>query len=157
MTQARPAAPTSGLNAQDILYVLFKHKWKILVSAAIGIAAALAVFFLYPTVYESQAKLLVRYVVDRSTIDQVESKTAGLASENLINSEVEILTSWDLAMEVAKALGPNRLLPESGHAADISQAARTVGLGLTVNALLWNQHHCGFLQEPGSRSSPQLF
>jgi uncharacterized protein involved in exopolysaccharide biosynthesis/Mrp family chromosome partitioning ATPase len=133
MSQPKPVAPPPGLNVHDILYVLFKHKWKILVSAAIGIGAAAAVLFLYPPVYESQAKLLVRYVVDRSTIDQVESKTPG--SENLINSEVEILTSWDLATQVAKALGPNRLLPQSGDAADISQAARAVLKGLAVNAL----------------------
>ena len=63
MSQPKPAAPPPGLNVQDILYVLFKHKWKILLCAAIGIGAAAAVFFRSPTVYESQAKLLVRYVV----------------------------------------------------------------------------------------------
>ncbi len=67
MSQQKPVAQPSGLSPQDILYVLFKHKKKILTSAVIGIAAAAAVFLLYPTVYESQAKLLVRYVVDTST------------------------------------------------------------------------------------------
>ena len=86
--------------------MLFRHKWKIIICATIGICAAAAVFFLFPTVYESQAKLLVRYVVDTSAIDQVDSRsTTGPASENLINSEVEILTSSDLAMQVASAVG----------------------------------------------------
>ena len=66
-------APPSSLNVQDVLYVLFKHKWKILLCSAIGIGAAAAVFLRSPTVYESQAKLLVRYVVDRSSVDQVDS------------------------------------------------------------------------------------
>ena len=70
MSQPKLVAPPPGLNVQDILYVLFKHKWKILLCAAIGIGAAAAVFFRSPTVYESQAKLLVRYVVDTSAIDQ---------------------------------------------------------------------------------------
>jgi uncharacterized protein involved in exopolysaccharide biosynthesis/Mrp family chromosome partitioning ATPase len=136
MSQPKPLAPSPGLNAQDILYVLFKHKWKILLCAASGISAAAAVFFLRPTAYESQAKLLVRYVVDRSTVDQVDSTApVGRGSENLINSEVEILTSDDLAMQVAKAVGVERLLPQSGGAADISNAARTIRSGLTVNAL----------------------
>ena len=51
----------------------------------------------------------MRYVVDTSAIDQVESRaTIGPSSENLINSEVEILTSWDLAMQVANAVGAER-------------------------------------------------
>ena len=70
-------------------------------------------FFLYPTVYESQAKLLVRYVVDTSSIDQVDSENRWSRYENLINSEVEILTSWDLAMQVANAVGIDRLVPNS--------------------------------------------
>ena len=74
MSQQKPIAQPSGLNLQDILYVLFRHKWKIITCATIGICAAAAVFFLYPTVYESQAKLLVRYVVDTSAIDQVDSR-----------------------------------------------------------------------------------
>jgi uncharacterized protein involved in exopolysaccharide biosynthesis len=137
MSQAKPIAQPSGLNVQDILYVLFRHKWKILVSAALGIGAAAAVFFRYPTVYQSQAKLLVRYVVDRSTIDQIDSNevVGSRGSDNLLNSESEILTSWDLAVQVAKALGVERLLPESWGAADISQAAGAVRSGLTVNAV----------------------
>ena len=136
MSQQKPVAPPPSLNLQDILYVLFRHKWKIIICAAIGICAAAAVFFLYPTVYESQAKLLVRYVVDTSAIDQVDPRsTTGPASENLINSEVEILTSWDLAMQVASAVGFDRLLPASEGAPDIAKAVHNLHLGLTVTAL----------------------
>ena len=65
------------MNLHDILYVLFRHKWKIIVTSAIGLSAAAAVFLLYPTVYESQAKLLVRYVIDRSAIDQMDRFQSG--------------------------------------------------------------------------------
>ena len=78
----------------------------------------------------------MRYVVDTSAIDQVESRaTIGSSSENLINSEVEILTSWDLAMQVAKAVGPARLLPKSEDATDIAKAARNIRLEMMVTAL----------------------
>ena len=136
MSQQKPIAQPSGLNLQDILYVLFRHKWKIITCATIGTCAAAAVFFLFPTVYESQAKLLVRYVVDTSAIDQVDSRSAtGPASENLINSEVEILTSSDLAMQVASAVGFDRLLPASEGVPDIAKAVHNLHLGLTVTAL----------------------
>jgi uncharacterized protein involved in exopolysaccharide biosynthesis/Mrp family chromosome partitioning ATPase len=136
MSQPKPVAPPPSLNVQDVFYVLFKHKWKILVSAVIGICAAAAVYFLAVRVYESQAKLLVRYVVDTSAIDHVDSRaTVGPSSENLINSEVEILTSWDLAVQVANAVGVERLLPRSEGAADVSKAARNIRLALTVSAL----------------------
>src|SRR4030081_220989 len=90
-----PEAQTSGLSVHNFLSVLFKHKWKILFCTAVGIGAAFTVRSLMPAPFESQAKLLVRYVVDRSTVDalDVQAKTPGPQSENLINSEVEILTS----------------------------------------------------------------
>ena len=133
MSQQKSAAQPPGLNVQDVLYVLFKHKWKIITTSALGLGAAVAVYLLYPVIYESQAKLLVRYVVDTSAIDQVDSRPA--ASENLISSEVEILTSSDLAMEVAETIGTERLLPESEGAANLSKAAAAIRNGLSVVAL----------------------
>ena len=125
MSQQKTAAPAPSLSLQDILYVLFKHKGKILLSAAIGISAALAVYLVRPRMYESQAKLLVRYVVDRSAIDPLDSRaTERPSSDNLINSEVEILASWDLAMQVTKAVGVERLLPRSGNTANNWDLAR---------------------------------
>ena len=46
------------MTLDDIIYVVFKHKWKVISCATIGLGAALAVFFLLPAAYESQAKLL---------------------------------------------------------------------------------------------------
>ena len=133
MPQPKPQAQPSSLNLHDIFYVLFRHKWKIITCSLIGFGAAAAVFLLYPTVYESQAKLLVRYVVDRSAVDQVDSKAStGPAGENLILSEAQILGSWDLAMQVASAVGVERLVPGSQGTQDLSLAARNIQLGLTV-------------------------
>src|SRR5467141_2446175 len=104
----------SGMHLSDILFVLFKRKRTIMLCAAVGIIAAAAFYFLYPPSYESQAKLLVRYVLERSGVDPVEAEKAGAAAteaDRVIGAEIEILTSWDLAMEVARAIGPQRLLP----------------------------------------------
>jgi uncharacterized protein involved in exopolysaccharide biosynthesis/Mrp family chromosome partitioning ATPase len=146
----------SGMTLSDILFALFKRKRTIIVCAIAGIMAAAAVYFLYPPSYESQAKLLVRYVLERSGVDPVEAEKAGAAAnteaDRVIGAEIEILTSWDLAMQVAQALGPQRLLPPpqdlfshvveklglkrllppSGASATEAEAARSVLSGLKV-------------------------
>src|SRR5215208_5864638 len=90
----------SGVKLGDIFFALFKRKRTILVCAALGIIAAAAVYFLYPSSYESQAKLLVRYVLERSSVDPVEAEkaafTSGKEGDRVIGAEMEILTSWDL-------------------------------------------------------------
>lgn len=101
----------------------------------LGIIAAAAVYFLYPPSYESQAKLLVRYVLERSAIDPVEAEKAGANSnseaDRVIGAEIEILTSWDLAVQVAHAIGPKRLLPTVKDPSE-SQAARNIINNLKV-------------------------
>ncbi|HEX9424986.1 MAG TPA: Wzz/FepE/Etk N-terminal domain-containing protein [Pyrinomonadaceae bacterium] len=120
----------SGVKLGDIFFALFKRKRTIMVCAALGIIATAAVYFLYPPSYESQAKLLVRYVLERSGVDPVEAEKAGAASstegDRVIGAEMEILTSWDLAMEVAHAIGPQRLLPQAQDL--VTQVARAIGL-----------------------------
>jgi uncharacterized protein involved in exopolysaccharide biosynthesis/Mrp family chromosome partitioning ATPase len=136
MSQSKPEPNPFKLNLDDILFILFKHKWMILLCSAIGIGAAAAVYLLYPTVYESQAKLLVRYVMDTSAIDQVESRAAaGPSTWNLINAEVEILKSWDLTMQVAGELGVQRLLSGSEGAIDVAAAAAGIRAGLEATPL----------------------
>src|SRR5439155_10167336 len=94
----------SGLNVNAILFALFKRKRTIILCAAVGIIAAAAFYFFCPPLYESQAKLLVRYVLERSAVDPIEAEKAAVASTNysdrVIDSEMEILTSWDLAVQV---------------------------------------------------------
>ena len=146
MSKPQQEVTPKSLSLQDILYVVFKHKWKILLCSAAGLAAAAAVYLSSSSIYESQAKLLVRYVVDTSAIDQVDSRSGtGPASESLINSEVEILTSWDLATEVATAVGVDRLVPartgldgrlgRTQSPPTLANAAQTIRSGLSVSSL----------------------
>lgn len=128
-------AQHSGLGVDDVLYAIFKHKWKILLCTIAGLIAAAAFILLTPPIYESQAKLLVRYVLERSSVDPVEgSSGSGQTTDTVISSEVEILTSWDLAVQVAEAIGPKRLLPGAPTGATAAEAAATVRDGLTVSA-----------------------
>ncbi len=158
----------SGVKLSDILFALFKRKRTIILCAVVGIIAAAAFYFFYPPSYESQAKLLVRYVLERSAVDPIEAERAGAASSNeadrVIGTEIEILTSWDLAMQVAQAIGPKRLLPpatglltkvahaiglkQSSAAATESEAASGNQFGLEGDFEQRKQHHFCILQEP---------
>ena len=107
----------SSIQLADILFALFKRKWTIIVCALLGIIAAAAVYHFYPAAYQSQAKLLVRYVLERSAVDSIDNTTqpnqasggGTKTTDTVIDAEVQILTSWDLAAEVANAIGPKRL------------------------------------------------
>lgn len=123
----------SGLNIADALTALFKHKWMLFYCTALGMSAAAAVYIFYPPIYESQAKLLVRYVVDTSSVDAIDA-ISGRTTENGIASEVEILTSRDLAVQAAEAIGVQRLLPTAGDSADVNDAARKISVGLSAEA-----------------------
>jgi uncharacterized protein involved in exopolysaccharide biosynthesis/Mrp family chromosome partitioning ATPase len=96
----------------------------------VGIIAAAAFYLFYPPVYESEAKLLVRYVVERSAVDPIEgarsSGTSSSETDKVIGAEIQILTSWDLAVQVAQAIGPRRLLPPTTNL--LAKAARRIGL-----------------------------
>ena len=131
----RESQHPSGVTLSDILFALFKRKRTIMLFATMGIIAAAAVYFLYPPSYESQAKLLVRYVLERSAVDPVEAEKAGASSsseaDRVIGAEIEILTSWDLAVQVAHAVGPKRLLPTTKDPTD-SGAARSIVANLKV-------------------------
>lgn len=131
LTDSQPAA--SSMDMGDILHAVFKHKWKILICSLLGLAAAMAVYSYYTPLYESHAKLLVRYVLERTPIDPVDA-SSGKSSDNAIGSEVEILTSWDLAVQVAEAVGIKRLVPEAHGPVSKTDAAGVVAGGLRVES-----------------------
>jgi uncharacterized protein involved in exopolysaccharide biosynthesis/Mrp family chromosome partitioning ATPase len=123
----------SGIHLSDILFALFKRKWTIILCATVGIIAAAAFHFLYPPLYESNARLLVRYVLERSAVDPIDNTSrpnaTGKTTDSIIDAEIQILTSWDLAIQVADAIGPKRL-----RAASKEAAASSILLSLQVTA-----------------------
>lgn len=127
-----PSAPSLGVH--DLLFVFFKHKRTIVICAALGLLAAVVMFFTYPSLYQSQAKLLVRYVVERSAVDAVDTNSGVSRSSAAIASELEILTSLDLAAQVAEAIGPKRLMPDAGGTPSVTGAAEIISKGLRVEA-----------------------
>lgn len=136
MKAVRPQAEPSPLNLHSILFAIFRHKLVIAICSLLGILGAVVVLFTFQETYESRAKLLVRYVVERSTVDPIDGgprSTGGRGNEGVVASEAEILTSWDLALQVAEALTPEKLMPDAGKAATKEAAAAVVARGLKVS------------------------
>lgn len=124
----------------DLLYILYKHKGKILIFSILGFAASAAVYWNREPLYESQAKLLVRYVLNRNTVDPFQSQMnpGGGPGDQVINTEMEILKSEDLALAVAAGVGVDRLLPEAGGTAAVADAAGVILGNLEVTAVPLN-------------------
>lgn len=124
-----PPSATPGFGVQDALFVLRKRKWMILLPALAGLGAAAAVFHTRQPLYESQAKLLVRYVLTRESTDSFESHSApgGGRVDPVTQTEIEILTSMDLALEVADSLDP-----DSAGATPPNETAAGILAGLKV-------------------------
>ena len=137
MNEKQTTPHSAGMTLADVYYVLFRHKWKILLVSGAGLLAAVGFFFLWPVTYGSEAKLFIRYVQDAKSPGQVGTvdpkvKSPDERGENIINSELEVLTSLDLALEVATNVGPEQILAKAGGGADPNKAAGLIRAGLLV-------------------------
>jgi uncharacterized protein involved in exopolysaccharide biosynthesis/Mrp family chromosome partitioning ATPase len=125
-----------GLNLSDIYYVLFRQKWKILSCAVAGIAGAIAAYRMDPPPFQSAAKLYIRYVLtENKTVATMEgaAKSPDQRGETIMNSEMEILTSSDLARNVAQALGPDRILAKIEGEKNLGKATGLLQSNLAVS------------------------
>ncbi len=134
MVPAQNAAMTIG----DIYYVIFRHKWKIFLCTMTGLVAAVGFVFFFPQPFQSDAKLFVRYVVtDTKTpaapgADMSKYTSPDQRGETIMESEQEILTSLDLAKQVAETVGPDKILAKWGGGKDLDVAAVKIQKNLLV-------------------------
>src|ERR1051325_11755734 len=139
--------PAPGLRLADVYYILFRQKWLIGAFFAAGLLAGTLIYFAQKRLYWSEAKLLVRYVVDTKSMEpgvgsQVQSPIYG--GEAIINSELEILTSLDLCKEVAEAIGPEN--------SNSIAAAIAISKGLTVD----NPRHSNIIKVRFVHANPEM-
>jgi polysaccharide biosynthesis transport protein len=135
-SSASPKAAPS-LQLGDIYYILFRHKWKIIICAVVGLAAAAAVYKLLPPAYQSEAKLFIRFVITEGqssgpTRDDSVTKSPDQRGETIINSEMQILTSLDLSDHVARNIGPEKVLAATSGGKSMEEAAAVIRSGLSV-------------------------
>lgn len=89
------------LNVRDLIRIIWRHKFLIVLTAVVAVAAAAYFVFTTPPVYEAEA--LVR--VDRSSTDIGEALAALSVSQRLAQTYARIVTTRSLAEKVAERLG----------------------------------------------------
>ena len=126
------------MTLADIYYVLFRHKWRIFLCTVAGFLAAAALYKFHPPPFASEAKLFIRYVVTEAKStgpsgDGSAVKSPDQRGETIMDSELEILNSLDLAKRVAESVGPEKILAKMGGGKDLASAAVVVQGGLTAD------------------------
>jgi uncharacterized protein involved in exopolysaccharide biosynthesis/Mrp family chromosome partitioning ATPase len=136
MSMSRNLETPTGITPGDIYFVVFRHKWRIVILTLIGLLAAAVYYNRHQAQYQSEAKIFIRYVTDSRTLNPSEnnSKVTSLIdlNEGVINSEMEILTSYDLALKVATNFGPDKILEKLGGGSNMITAASDVQRNLQV-------------------------
>ena len=102
------------VSLRDLLTVFFKHRAKILTIFSIVVVMVTITTFFASPVYEAKSTLLVKY--GREYMNQSEVGTSApmmsLDREEIINSEIQILKSPDLAKRVIESIKLSQMYPD---------------------------------------------
>jgi len=109
--------PAQGSSLREYLTVLFKRKTAILVTFFTVVAAVAVGSFLLPPTYEAQSRLLVKfgreYIYRPEVGGEPDRRSLFMFNnEEMLNSELKILTSRDLVERVIQTLGLETLYPK---------------------------------------------
>ena len=139
ITNGIPAQPRpAGLNVDDILFTLFRHKQLILACFIVGAIGAAAVRAFYPPMFCSEAIVNVPYVANKlpggpidpdSNIQLTDSR-----GEMILGTELQILKSFDVASNAAAMVGPEKILAKLGGGSNIYSAAHEISSRVEVNS-----------------------
>jgi len=106
--------------------------------ALAGILAAVSFYFIRSPVYQSEAKLFIRYLQENKSVSAFGSepdiKRINDRGDNIINAELEILTSLDVAKDAAEKIGPEKLLGPGAAGSDTHAAAALIQKSMTVES-----------------------
>src|ERR1035438_8194699 len=126
------------MSLGDMYFTLFRHKWKILLFSASGFLAVLALLIFKPPLYESKAKLDILYVVQGKSFNPT-GEGANTVSPNeqgygIILTELDILQSLDVVMEVVQTVGAEKILAHAGGGSNTNKAASLIAKNLIVES-----------------------
>ena len=149
--------PPSSLGLRDIVAGLFNRKWLIILTLLTSVVATGVFAWRTPEKYESRMKFFIKNVrvetpVTTGKDDQVVAD-GGEVSESVITSEMELIKSRDLLMEVvkqtdlARAKDPSKGVTDS----DIESAVYKLEKDLVLAPL----KKANFIEVSYSSTSPQ--
>lgn len=121
------------MSIADIYYVLFKHKWKIVICSLLGIGGAVAIYLTSPPLYVSEAKLLVKGVPETKPVGNAQVTSMSLSSAEIMNSEADILSSLDVVAAAVDAVGAEKVLGKNAGTTNREMAALIVRKQLVVD------------------------
>jgi polysaccharide biosynthesis transport protein len=131
--------PSEVITLDAIYFMLFRQKWTITGFSLAGLLIAFLIYALKPPLYSSEAELLIRYVEDSRLPAQpgnaTQIKVPDLRGENIMNSEVQILTSLDLAKDVVNTIGAEKVLAKVGGGTNVMSAAGLVKKNIEVEPI----------------------
>jgi uncharacterized protein involved in exopolysaccharide biosynthesis/Mrp family chromosome partitioning ATPase len=138
MNSKSPDTQTGGMSLGDIYFTLFRHKWKILLFSTLGFLAVLALVILKPPLFESKAKLDILYVVQGKSFnppgDGANTVTPNDQGRGIMQTELEILQSLDVVMEVVQTIGPEKILAKAGGGSNTNAAAALIAKNLVAES-----------------------
>lgn len=109
----------NSISLRDVLFVLFWHRTKIVLTACAVFVGVLIGMFLWEESYEARASILVKLGRQGMTLNAVlppSSQQSGIpvgVRKEDVNSEIEILQNRALIEQVVTKLGPEFFFPES--------------------------------------------
>lgn len=117
-----------SLTIRDFVYVLFRHKWKIVFFFTAVVSVVTIATLVSPEIYRSEAKLLLKIGRESVTLDPTASTgpVMHVSQSRLseINSEIEILRGRDLIEKVIDTIGTDQLLMKSQAAGGATDAGQ---------------------------------
>jgi uncharacterized protein involved in exopolysaccharide biosynthesis len=127
------------MSSGDHRSVLLRRKWVILGVSLLGFIAAGVTYAVWPVPYVSVAEMYIGGVTDAPTPDTAVRETPPLndQGEAVLNSELRIVRSFDLARQVAEVIGPAKILGDNNaatNAADLDRAAWLIHQNLRAEA-----------------------
>jgi uncharacterized protein involved in exopolysaccharide biosynthesis len=105
------------LTSRELLSILFKEKLKLILVFVVLCALVVGFSYLLTPYYEATTRLLVKTGPEFQTRSDPGQPVAGVPSTTkleVVNSEIQILTSRDLIEAVINKVGAERLYPGSG-------------------------------------------
>jgi uncharacterized protein involved in exopolysaccharide biosynthesis len=106
------------LTSRELLSLLFKEKLRLFMVFAVLCALVIGYSYLLTPYYEATTRLLVKTGPEFQTRSDPNQPIAGVPSTTkleIVNSEIQILTSRDLAEGVVNKIGAQRLYPGSAN------------------------------------------
>lgn len=102
------------LTSRELLSILFKEKLKLFLVFVVLCAAVIGYSFMLTPYYEATTRLLVKTGPEFQTQSDTNAPVAGVPSTTkleVVNSEIQILTSRDLIAAVVDKIGADKLYP----------------------------------------------